>query len=36
MPDLEKNMQKNKKDTCSKDERVSNSFRENKKEEKIT
>lgn len=34
MPDLEKNMQKNEKDTCSKDEGVSNSFQENKKEKK--
>lgn len=34
MPDLEKNMQKNEKDTGSKNERVSNSSQKSKKEEK--
>lgn len=34
MPVLEKNMQKKEKDTCSKDETVSDCFWENKKKKK--
>lgn len=34
MPVLEKNMQKKEKDTCSKDETVSDCFRENKKKKR--